>query len=98
MTETKFKPGHDPRRNTKGRPKGKQNKSTEQIRQALQLFITKNLSGLQTDFNELETARERLAFIEKLIKHVLPPPLQPLEKLTEEQITDIINQLKQGML
>ena len=64
----------DDRINRTGRPKGSPNKTSEEIRVMLQDFIDANLETLQADFDLLEP-RERLGFIERLLKHILPAPI-----------------------
>ncbi|MBW6481169.1 MAG: hypothetical protein K0B37_17200, partial [Bacteroidales bacterium] len=59
-----FTKGHDPRRNTKGRPKGSPNKKTDEIRALVQDFIEVNIERLQKDFELLEP-KDRLAFLER---------------------------------
>ncbi|KAF0202244.1 MAG: hypothetical protein FD170_1970 [Bacteroidetes bacterium] len=69
--------------NPNGRPKGSTNKSTDELRTLLQTFIDTNIETMQADYEALEP-KDRLNFIERLLKHVLPAPLQELEKLTDE--------------
>jgi hypothetical protein len=38
--------------------------------------------------------KDRLAFLERMLKHILPPPLNELEKLSDEQLDEVINRLK----
>ncbi len=59
----------------------------------VQNFIDTNIETLQADFDQLE-AKDRLTFIEHLLKHVLPAPLQDLERLTDEQLDELIERLK----
>jgi len=61
--------------NEKGRPKGTKNKTTEQIKDLFRQFLSKNMNTLQNDFNQLD-ARERLVFIEKVAKIVLPSKIE----------------------
>ena len=91
--ETKFKPGTDPRRNTKGRPKGKPNKTTEAMRGVLADFIDANLPDIQKQYDSLKAA-EKLSFIDKLLKHVLPAPLPDYELMSEQQFEQYIQELK----
>jgi hypothetical protein len=79
--------------NPNGRKKGVPNKSTEELRALLTSFIEANINDLQANYNQLE-AKDKLAFFERLIKMVLPPPLNELERLSDEQLTDLINRLK----
>ncbi len=82
--------------NLKGRPKGKPNKSTEELRGIVQAFIETNLETLQTNFDLLEP-KEKLMFLDKMLKMVLPQPLNDLEKLTDEQLDELIKKLKDGI-
>lgn len=79
--------------NPNGRPRGKPNKSTDELREIVQKFLEDNLETMQKDYDSLKPV-ERLAFIEKLFKHVLPAPLQELERLTDEQLDELITRLK----
>ncbi|MGE0089436.1 MAG: hypothetical protein AB7S50_08195 [Bacteroidales bacterium] len=81
--------------NPNGRPKGSRNKTPEEIRLLIQSFIDNNLKTLQSDFEALEPSK-RLDFIEKLLKHILPKPLNELERLTDEQLDELIERLKKG--
>lgn len=81
--------------NPSGRPKGSKNRNTEQIRSRLQQFIDDNLESLQTDFEKLDV-KDRFMFLEKILKHVLPAPLNELEKLSEEQLQELVKRLKNG--
>lgn len=79
--------------NPNGRPKGKPNKSTDELRTLLQSFIDTNMETLQADYDALEP-KDRLNFIERLLKHILPAPLQELERLSDDQLNELINRLK----
>lgn len=93
--QTTFKTGEG------GRPKGKQNKVTTDVKVFLNNFLNDNLSTLQADFDNLES-KERLYFIEKLLKYVVPIKAdhtvkQPISKYadwTDEQITTEIERIK----
>jgi len=90
---TKFKKGEDPRRNTNGRPAGAKNKSTDQLRKLLQEFIESKLQELETIWSGLED-KEKLNYIDKLLKHILPSPQDELLKLSDEDLDRIIEKLK----
>jgi len=92
--ETKFKTGTDPRRNTKGRPKGRPNKATEAIRAVLADFIAINIEDIQSQYDSLKPA-EKLQFIDRLLKHVLPAPLPDYELMSEQQFEQYIQELKE---
>ena len=79
--------------NPAGRKKGSPNRTTDEIRTMLQDFISDNLETLQADFEALEP-KDRLTFIERLFKYILPAPLNELERVTDDQLDEIINKLK----
>lgn len=79
--------------NSKGRPKGAKNRNTEQVRELLVKFVNSNLQNLQKEYDLLE-GRDKLIFIDRLLKHVLPRPLHELEYLDEKQLDDLIKRLK----
>ena len=57
--------------NPNGRPAGIPNGTTAELRTFIQQFINGNLDTIQADYNTLEP-KDRLAFIEKLLKYVVP--------------------------
>jgi hypothetical protein len=63
--QTTFKAGEG------GRPKGAQNKVTIEVKEFLSNFLNDNLGTIQADFDNLES-KERLYFIEKLLKYIVP--------------------------
>lgn len=73
--------------NPAGKRKGTPNKSTEQLRGAVQAFIEKNWEQLQTDFDSAKP-NERLTFINSLLRHVLPEPIS-FERLSELQLQQL---------
>ena len=79
--------------NPNGRPKGKPNRSTEELRKVLHNFIDTNIEMLQADFDSLEP-KDRLNYLEKLLAHVLPKPITSLEQLSESDIDLLIERLK----
>jgi hypothetical protein len=79
--------------NPAGRPRGKPNKTTDELRALVQQFIEDNIETLQTDFDKLDPA-QRITFIDRLLKHVLPPALHELQRLTDDQLDELINRLK----
>ncbi|MFW6275485.1 MAG: DUF5681 domain-containing protein [bacterium] len=86
-----FEPGKSG--NPSGRPKGQQNRTTEQIRDTFLSFINDNMSGLQESFDKLEP-KDKLQFIEKIAKLILPRPLNELERLPEDQFQELIGRLQ----
>ena len=79
--------------NPNGRPKGKPNVSTDKLRTLLHEFIDNNMGSLQENYDKLDP-KDRLNFINSLLRHVLPAPLEPLERLTDQQLDELINRLK----
>lgn len=83
--------------NPNGRPKGTPNKITTDLRQSIQSFLNANWDSVQAEFDQLE-AREKLSFIEKLLKYAVPA-LQAttiktdFEAMSEQQLDLIINRL-----
>lgn len=84
--------------NPNGRPKGKPNKVTQDLRQWINNFIDDNREQVQKDWKALEP-KDRLVMFERLLKYALPT-LQAtsldidLEQLTDQQLDYIIRQLK----
>jgi len=71
--------------NSSGRPLGSTNVVTNELRYFIVQFLNKNLEGIQDTFDQLE-AKEKLNFIEKLLKHVIPKPMETEEPF---QVTSI---------
>lgn len=94
---TKFKTGHDPRRNTRGRPKNKANQTTEGLRDLVKKFLSENWNDLEQNYSKL-SPEKKLHFIEKMLRLTLPPPVDELERLTDEQIKELITKLRKGEL
>jgi len=93
MAKQQFEKG-DARINRKGRKAGTPNKSTNELRLLVQSFVEENWQTVQGAFDKLDD-KDKLNFIEKLLKHTLPAPLTELERLTDEQLDTLIHKLKQ---
>ena len=80
--------------NPEGRPRGKGNKTTEQVRQLLQAFIEGKIDELETIWQDLDPW-QKLQFIDRLLKHTLPAPLHSIEQFSEEDLDILIERLKE---
>ena len=84
---------------TGGRKKGTQNKVTTDLRASVKSFLDSNWPQVQAEFDQME-AKDKLAFIEKLMKYALPS-LQAvqldadidLNKMDDAQLDLIINKI-----
>jgi len=76
-----------------GRTKGTPNRTTEELRKIFISFLEHNIDEIQNSFDELD-ARNKLLFIEKVARLVIPAPLHDLEKLSDEQLQQLVNDLK----
>ncbi|OQX73747.1 MAG: hypothetical protein B6D64_13535 [Bacteroidetes bacterium 4484_276] len=88
----KFKPGESG--NPNGRPRGSKSKTTEQLRELFRGFLSANMETLQHDFDQLRP-RDRLNFIERVAKLVLPPPVEPIERLTDEDFELLLTKIRE---
>ena len=85
--------------NPNGRPKGIQNKSTNDLRQWVGEFIEGQREQIINDWKALEP-KDRIVMFEKLMRFVLPTlqatTLQTdFDKMTDAELDYIINELKQ---
>ena len=84
--------------NKAGKPKGTANKTTTDLREWINNFIEGQREQIQKDWEKLEP-KDRVVLFEKLLKYSLPT-LQAtnlttdFEKLTDEQLQTIIDELK----
>lgn len=88
---------NDSRINRTGRKKGVQNKTTNELRLLVQDFVESNWQTLQASFDALED-KDKLNFMDKLLRHVLPAPLTELERLTDSQLDELITKLKNNSI
>jgi hypothetical protein len=61
--------------NPNGRPKGKPNKITSEMKDKVQMFIENNFEQIQIDFQKLEP-RERVTIYERLLKYIIPTRIE----------------------
>ena len=78
--------------NPRGRRKGARGRTTEEVRRSLLKLLDDNLDRLQKDLGEMKP-RDRATILVSLAKHCTPPAVNP-ERLTEEQIRQIIEFIK----
>ena len=76
-----------------GRAKGTPNRTSEEVRQTLLKLLSDNLERLQRDLDSMEP-KDRASLLISLAKHIVPPALNP-EKLSEEQLNQVLDYLKQ---
>ena len=87
--------------NPAGRPSGTPNKLTADLRQRINEVLENNWHTIEADIKALEP-KDRLMFIEKLLKYTVPT-LQATnlnvdyEKLSDEQLDRIIDELKNSV-
>jgi hypothetical protein len=78
--------------NPSGRKKGTKNRTTSEIQAAFLQLLDDNLKTLQDDLDSL-TSKDRATILITLAKHLTPPALNP-ERLTEEQLAQIVDYLR----
>ena len=80
--------------NPAGKPRGAKNRTTEQVRKLLQSFIEGKLPELETIWKGLDP-KDKILFIDRLLKHTLPPPLHSIEQFSEDDLDLLIDKLRQ---
>lgn len=70
---------------TGGRMAGSLNKSTVEIKEIMTTFLSKNIGQLQKSYDTLEP-KEKIYFIEKLLKYYLPTHINTNVDLSEKQV------------
>ena len=83
--------------NPNGRPKGKPNKVTQDLRDRLKTLLTDSFETIVSDFEAMEP-KDRVQAFERLLKYILPIMGQTelklnFEDLTESQLDEVINKL-----
>jgi len=73
--------------NPNGRPKGSPNRTTAQMKDLINRFLSDNLENLQRDFDKLEP-KDKLYFIEKIMKYVLPQQQSYTENIDVSQLSE----------
>lgn len=57
--------------NPNGRPKGIPNKTTQEMRSLIQVFVEKNIEGLQQEYDKLESS-EKFRVLERFMQYIVP--------------------------
>ena len=83
--------------NPAGRPTGRQNRTTEELKAAVMAFLDGNLSGLQKDFQKLKPV-DRMKVMVALLKFVLPTAREVdlslgIQHLSDHQIDEIVRKI-----
>lgn len=78
-----------------GKPKGAKNRTTLEIKDFLNQFISENLNDLQANYDKLEPEK-KLMFFERVLKYVLPQQREinqtiDVSQLTESELDKLIN-------
>lgn len=79
--------------NPAGRPKGSPNRTTAEIKELINQFISGNLDDLQTNYDALEPEK-KLQFFRDLLKYVIPTKesndinINTLSEIELERLTD----------
>lgn len=86
--------------NANGRPKGSKNKAGEGLRNLISDFLEQKFDQVTNDFEQLEP-KDRIKVYTDLLQYSVPK-LQAVsnsiefEKMTDEQLDEVINQLMQA--
>lgn len=80
--------------NPNGRPKGKPNKVTAEMKEKIQLFVASNFETIQKDFENVD-AKDRLIIFERLLKYVIPAKVEQ-ENLKIDEFPEQINIIIDG--
>jgi len=83
--------------NPLGRPKGKPNRITADLKQRIKLFLDNNFQVIEKDFKKMDPA-QRAAFFEKLLSYAIPKMQSSdvkidFENLSEPELDAIIERL-----
>ncbi len=86
--------------NPAGRPRGAKDRVQTSVKEWVRELIDKNRATVEADLKRCDP-EDRLRFLLKLLDYVLPKQAAvqakiDFEKLTEEQIDDIVNKLSGG--
>jgi hypothetical protein len=68
-----------------GRQQNTPNKTTKELRDLINQFLSNNINAIQADFDKLEP-KDRLKFIDRMLNYALPKlsveptPIEPIKK------------------
>ena len=79
--------------NRQGRKPGKPNRTTEQMRAVIGDIINENLPRIRKAIQDMPD-KEAIVFIERLIRHYLPAPINSIEQFSEEDLDILLERLK----
>ncbi len=85
-----------------GKPKGAKNKKTVTLRETINNFLAENFNVIKMDFETL-TAKERAKVYCDLLQYGLPKLqstqlITDFEKMTDQQLEDVIRELKTSVV
>jgi len=81
--------------NPAGRPKGTLNKTTAEIKELINQFISGNIDDLQSNYDKLESDK-KLQFFRDLLKYVIPTQQSNeinINSLSEDELDRLTNSL-----
>ncbi|MDR3705338.1 MAG: hypothetical protein P4L28_05465 [Paludibacteraceae bacterium] len=73
---------------TGGRVKGTQNKTTTELKEIINSFVSNNLENLQSDFDRLMPAK-RFEVLDKMLRYVLPNKVEQTGENGKELFSDL---------
>ena len=71
-----------------GRPKGSLNRTTTELKEIINSFISNNLENLQSDFDKLEPVK-RFEVLDKMLRYVLPNKVEQTRENGKELFSDL---------
>jgi len=83
------------KKKTGGRKKGTPNKTTAEVREILTAVLSDVVDKeiILADLKKLDP-KDRLQAVDRLLKHVLPAPMDELLKLTDEDLDRLADHIK----
>ena len=83
------------KKKTGGRKKGTPNKTTAEVREILTAVLSDVIDKetILADLKKLDP-KDRLQAVDRLLKHILPAPMDELLKLTDEDLDRLADHIK----